>query len=693
MLKLQDSSWAKNRGPVSFQIGLATFGILALELALIRWTSGQIRVFAYFNNLLLIGAFLGMGLGVALGRRYSGLIHGTLPALLLASIPLAFAESLNITHMPFPDASIYLFVAEFFAGSAWQYIFNISLFLLIFCLLVTVFIFAGSPVGYLFSKLPPLRAYTSDLVGSLLGVVAFTCITFLNASPPVWLALGSLPFLWLSRSRVSLLSFGIVIFLGWYSINGALYSPYNRIDISQRDLGIELKVNRDYHQIIHDLSDENLSRPEYSENELEILSFWRQLYDLPFTLNDTRERALIVGAGTGNDVQAALRNGYQEIYSVDIDGMIIDIGRRLHPEKPYDDPKVVPVVNDARAFFEQYKGRPFDIVCYGFLDSHAMFSTMSSLRLDNYVYTEEGIRRAWEHVSDKGHLSLTFFADFRFPWIMDRLYWTIAEATGQEPLFFINNRYASTYLVSKQPGNIREDLLKRFELRKPIADRKYVRTTSDDWPFLYIRPFDFPLGYAIVISAVLCLTAVTVPMAFGGRKTFLSEFDPTLFLMGGAFMLIETRGVTTLSLLFGSTWMVNSAIFAGILIMVLLANLTVERFKLKDPLPWFALLFISLTFLWAFNLASLNVYPLLVRGLFGGLINAVPVGFAGIIFSILLSRSRNPTASLGSNLLGAVIGGFLEYSSMFFGLRMLVQIACILYLIALLIYRTRKGKT
>ena len=64
--------WTKRAGPVAFQIALATFGILALELALIRWTSGQIRAFAYFNNLVLVGAFLGMGLGVALGRRRPG---------------------------------------------------------------------------------------------------------------------------------------------------------------------------------------------------------------------------------------------------------------------------------------------------------------------------------------------------------------------------------------------------------------------------------------------------------------------------------------------------------------------------------------------------------------------------------------------------------------------------------------------
>jgi hypothetical protein len=71
------ATWTENRGPIAFQIGLSTFGILALELALIRWTSGQIRVFAYFKNLVLISSFLGMGLGVALGRKHRKLVHYT----------------------------------------------------------------------------------------------------------------------------------------------------------------------------------------------------------------------------------------------------------------------------------------------------------------------------------------------------------------------------------------------------------------------------------------------------------------------------------------------------------------------------------------------------------------------------------------------------------------------------------------
>ena len=61
---LGDASWAEGKRSSAWLVGMTTFGILVLELALIRWTSGQVRVFAYVNNIVLITAFLGMGLGV-----------------------------------------------------------------------------------------------------------------------------------------------------------------------------------------------------------------------------------------------------------------------------------------------------------------------------------------------------------------------------------------------------------------------------------------------------------------------------------------------------------------------------------------------------------------------------------------------------------------------------------------------------
>jgi hypothetical protein len=95
-----------------FDVALCTFGILALELALIRWTGGQIRIIAYFANLILIAAFLGMGLGVVIGRTRPQLVHAALPALAVLSAVFAFAEPLGLMLIRFPDPSIYLWQGD-----------------------------------------------------------------------------------------------------------------------------------------------------------------------------------------------------------------------------------------------------------------------------------------------------------------------------------------------------------------------------------------------------------------------------------------------------------------------------------------------------------------------------------------------------------------------------------------------------
>jgi SAM-dependent methyltransferase len=668
--------WTRGRGSVAFQIALATFGILALELALIRWTSGQIRAFAYFKNLVLIAAFLGMGLGLALGRRHGGLVHWTLPTLLLVALPLGLSEPLGLVHLRFPDPAVHIWGAEL-SESALRSFRDVGLFVTLIALIVAVFLLAGSAVGWLFPRLPALTAYRWDLAGSLLGVLAVTAVTATGAGPALWLALGVLPFAWLSRRPLSLGAGAAVIALGAYSVQGATFSPYNRIDLKPHPLGISMEVNRDFHQYMHDLSDRAV---EESENP-EVTEHLRSAYGLPFVINERRGSALVVGAGTGNDAQAALRHGYERVVSIDIDSQIIALGRQLHPEQPYSDPRVSEVVDDARAVFESQQGQTYDAVVFGLLDSHAMFTALSSLRLDNYVYTEEGIRAAWEHVHPEGHLSISFSV-FAGPWISDRLYWTIARATGREPLALVHRmNYGRTFVVPGPRAKLSFEEV-HFPAVGPSSPARRVRTTSDDWPFLYVRPGVFPWIYVLVLGLILALAAAATPLAFG-TQTLGRDFDPVLFLMGAGFLLIETRGVTSLSLLFGSTWVVNSAVFGGILLMALIANEVVWRLRPTRLMPWYVGLLLSAAALWAISPSALTGLPVVTRGVVGGLINGLPVAFAGVIFSILLARSHNAAASLGSNLLGAVVGGALEYLSMVAGLKALALLALALYLGAL----------
>jgi hypothetical protein len=689
-------TWTQSDSAV--RLGLVTFGILVLELAIIRWIGSQIRVFAYFSNLVLIAAFLGMGLGVALGRKYPRLFDYCFPALLAFSILLAFSERFGLINLSFPDISISLWGAESFNTSLSGFLLSTAIVLGVFWFIVFIFLCASIPVGWWFESLPPLRAYSYDLFGSLLGVISITVAAAFFAPPSVWFALGILPLALVNRRWIALLGIGVVVFAG-ISGRGASFSPYNRIDITNMDYSDitfnpdharpewNLSANRDYHQYLLDLSQSAIEGTPPESNR----RFCKAVYELPFRIRPQRGRALIVGAGTGNDVAAALRCGFEQVVCVEIDPIILKIGRERHPERPYDNPRVKPVNNDARAYFEQNQKDRFDVVCYGLVDSHAMFSAMSTLRLDNYLYTVEGIRSGWRHVTPDGVLTLSF-STFAGPWIQQRLANILIEATGQTPVIIPHGyNFGVTFLVGRSITPALAKSIYSAPLTDIVADAQ-IRTPSDDWPFLYLRPGAVPYAYLAVLGIILLTAFFAVRKAFGGEIYSSKRFNIPLFLMGVAFMLLETRMVTELSLLFGSTWIVNSSVFAGILIMVLLANTLVSYKKPTTVKGWFAPLVVSLVIIWVFGSGFLNQFSIVPRGILGGLLFALPVFFAGVIVSTLLKESRDISGGLGSNLLGSVLGGCLEYLSMYAGLRKMTLLVIAVYLMAYLVLARRNSK-
>ena len=61
---------------------------------------------------------------------------------------------------------------------------------------------------------------------------------------------------------------------------------------------------------------------------------------------------------------------------------------------------------------------------------------------------------------------------------------------------------------------------------------------------------------------------------------------------------------------------------------------------------------------------------------------SLPLLFSGIVFSTLLS-TRGPISSImGMNLLGAIVGGLLEYNSMYLGFQALYLMAMLCYVLA-----------
>jgi hypothetical protein len=151
---------------------------------------------------------------------------------------------------------------------------------------------------------------------------------------------------------------------------------------------------------------------------------------------------------------------------------------------------------------------------------------------------------------------------------------------------------------------------------------------------------------------------------------------------------METRSVTSFALLFGTTWFVNALVFGGVLVAVLLGVEVTRRFP-TPPLPvMYALLLGGLALNWLVPsswLLSLGFYPRLLAAV---TIAFLPIFAANIIFAKRFTAAADPALAFGTNLLGAMLGGCLEYLSLVLGYRALLLLAGALYVAA---YMTKPG--
>src|SRR5205823_1578428 len=170
-----------------------------------------------------------------------------------------------------------------------------------------------------------------------------------------------------------------------------------------------------------------------------------------------------------------------------------------------------------------------------------------------------------------------------------------------------------------------------------------------------------------------------------GTVAFARDARTAAFLfLGAGFMLIETRSITELGLVFGNTWQVVSVVIAGILVMGFLANQWVDRFGPVAPRPTFALLAAALAVGWLLNRLAIAGLVLPAARLIQPVVLTAPLFFAGLIFSSELRRGGQIGTVLCANLFGAMLGGFLEYNSMYWGFSSLYPLGLALYGLALL---------
>jgi len=666
---------------------------LFLELAVIRWISGEVRLMAYFKNLPLLAAFLGLSIGYALvgkGRDYKQAFAPLLGLFVL--LVLVVGRFSSPRYLAYPGAG-----DEFLWGSVpYTYWLSLILFLgIVFVFfLCTVFLFIplGQATGEEMARHAPVPAYIVNILASLTGVWTFSLLSYLQTPPLVWFGLGLFGVgLYMGGrhilSRVTVFVFvAVLVGLAIFG-QGVIWSPYQRLEVEELalprqsdgelvEVGYNLTVQQIFYQQAMNLSPEALS---IFRGEIPELEDRASLYNLPYLLGSTGGRVLVVGAGMGNDVAAALRSGAAHVDAVEIDPAILALGRELHPEHPYDDPRVTLIVDDARSFF---KGsiQKYDVVAFGLLDSHTLLSGLSNVRLDSFVYTLESFEEVKGHLSEDGIVVVTFAVGEGAPWIEARLGRMLAQVFGDDMVYVRSGvGGGDTVFVA---GPIPPDRLAEAQMApwRPDSAAEDVPLTTDDWPYLYMRARTVPAAYwqVLLVIGVVCFIMLW--------RSFPEVLHPDwhFWLLGAAFLLVEFKSVTEFALLFGTTWLVNVLAISGVLLMALAANLVVlwqPRVNLRLA---YGLLFASLLLVYFFPLGLLFNLPVIIRAIGSMILLSLPLFFAGMIFSESLRRAGETAGPLASNLSGSVAGGVLEYGSLLWGIKSLYVIAALVYAGALI---------
>ena len=667
---------------------LASFVALYFELVIIRYLSTEIRAFAYLKNLPLIASFFGIGLGMILGSPRKSLKALFAPITLLLFVLIAFAPVFHLTHIPLPRADYYVWGAFPDVSKVVIPLRFLGEILGILVLVVAFFVVLGGIVGEYISRFRPLPGYGINLAGSLAGVGVFTLIAFLRLPPLAWILIGVLcllPFFY--RSKVAVLLLLAAAAITFHRDAYTFWSPYYRIDLRPysppqgwtQTPAYELEVNHDFHQHILNLSDVFVNRyPTFEPN-----ASARVNYEIPYLVMAHPSRVLVVGAGTGNDVAAALRHGVEHVDAVEIDPVIINLGKRYHPERPYDSPRITIYNDDARAFFKKAT-QQYDLIIFGFLDSHTLLSSFSSLRLDNFVYTRESFREAGRLLRPNGAIVLSFSTGRSF--VNNRMYATLQSAFGIPPRVYDNGYVEGLTFVMQKDNSVEPPLLASHDISAQYAGKAGRLVATDQWPFLYLASRRIPksiiwvLGLFLVGAFFLLRRTVALPL-------IASHESIHLFLLGAGFLLLETKGVTELSLLFGSTWTVNAVVIAAFLCMGLLANALIMYRPIPRKLAYVALFILLLVGL-VLPYSAFSGLSAPLKVLVASVVVGLPVFFSGMIFSRSFRDVTSPAQGLGVNLFGAVVGGTLENMVMIGGTLSLGILAIALYALSA-IFATR----
>jgi hypothetical protein len=655
---------------------LLSFLMLFAELALIRWLGSNVIYLAYFSNFVLLGSFLGIGLGF-LRAKASGDLFGWAIVTLAFLIAFVLIFPVQIDRSGLDDL--------------WGHTGGIPMWIalpVIFLAVTLVMASIAQGVARAFAAFEPLEAYRLDIIGSLAGIVAFSALSFLGAPPVLWGAVASAAFLVLYFPAIKLVqvaaAVAVLVALGNESMIGQKnidpqfsWSPYYKIAVASLNPTayarngfihsnakvLILNVNGIPHQNIMSIAARKIFQP---------------LYFVPYQrlMSNPLGNVLIIGAGNGGDVAIALAAGAKHVDAVEIDPRIYQIGRQINPDHAYQDPRVTVHIDDGRAFLEQTPNH-YDLILFALPDSLVMVSGQSSLRLETYLFTLESIRAARAHLNPGGAFGM--YNNYRQEWLVDRLARTLEVAYGHPPCVDEAGGNSALLMIGLEARGV------ACAVTWNAGTRTVPEPVSDDRPFLYLETRSLPALYIVTLAMILLASLLMVRAAGGPLREMSGYLD--LFFMGAAFLLLETKNIVQFALLFGTTWFVNALVFFGILVSVLAAIELAKRVRIRRMGIAYIALFATLALAWAIKPELLLPLSFPLRLAAAAALAFAPIFLANLVFAERFRDVGSSTTAFAANLLGAMAGGVLEYSSLIFGYRGLLAVVAVFYAVAFLLGR------
>jgi SAM-dependent methyltransferase len=704
-----------------FNLFLVGFIVLFLELACIRWFAAHVIFLQFFTNVVLLACFLGMSCGCLAARHkrdwlalFPHIAASTVAAALVILWVFDHWTGLAVDTGNQASPQQVFFGTEYRNPDVAQFVIPIDYIAAVFFVCIALmFVGLGQVLGRAFDAYPNrVLAYTLNIGGSLAGIAAFSLISLVQAPPLLWFLISCAGVAYLLRQagKLTLMrSAYLVTLLALVTIPGIgrIWSPYYAIDYDPHYRFID--VNNIGHQAMVPFDSGGSA---YSLIHL----LHKAVGGAPF------DNVLIIGAGSGNDIAHALRFGAKHIDAVEIDPAIQRIGIKDHPDQPYADPRVSRHLDDGRHFLRTTSHR-YDLVVYALVDSLILHSGYANIRLESYLFTEEALKDI-KRVLKPGGIFVTYNY-FRQGWVVERIAAMAESVFGCKPEVIslphretmpasaragftiivagcnpkIANAFASgkTFWLNKlpprnlgvdgfkiEPAGMKPEERQKWQKIAPatlVHDAQKPRFATDDWPFLYLRGRLIP---DLTLRSMFILGLLGAGMVFlfmpKGRRRL--RLDMRMFFLGAGFMLLETKAVVQLALLFGSTWIVNSMVFFTVLVLILLANFYVLKAQPSRFLWYYLGLFALLGCAIAVPLDLFLGGGMVWRYIVPCVLALGPMLFAGVIFALSFRGSRDPDVAFGSNIAGSVVGGLAESVSMLTGFRYLLLLAIAFYLLS-----------